>query len=654
MSVLVRQFEDFGAWRTTVGRALSGYTHWLDDHGLSDGSVGPMLVRARERLSHEKLSVAFVAEFSRGKSELINAIFFAGYGQRILPSSAGRTTMCPTELRYEPDTAPSLMLLPIDTRAQDASVSELRTQPELWTTLTLDIGSPERMAHDFARVAETRRVPKDIARAYGLFDEDDPDQAPRLDANGTVEISCWRHAIINFPHPLLQQGLVIIDTPGLNAIGSEPELTLNLIPNADAVLFILAADTGVTKSDLEIWRRYIGNGAQHARIVALNKIDAMWDELRSADDVQAQIERQVADCAQLLGLGEERMFPVSAQKGLVAKIHRDEVLLERSRLPALEHALADQLVPQRQQIIAEQLALEVEHAGRQAHAVLASRARALSDELHELEGVRGKNTVTVERTRERIAEEKREFDALMRHLLATRSVFGRLSNDVYAALGMDTLRERVRAARDDMLASRFTLSLRDAMREFIRAIQSDFAAAEAHTLEIHQLMAAMYKRFSTEQGMTLPPVQPLRLKPYMAEFDRVVRSFEQEFGALRMLTSDQTALIRKFFETVASRIKDIYTRANRDIEAWLKSIMAPIEIQARDQQRALRKRLDSVNRAEDASGALASRIDEVHTAFDEAQALVSQHAAELALVRSQIFALARNATVTPDVVRAAR
>jgi hypothetical protein len=34
----------------------------------------------------------------RGKSELINAIFFADYGKRILPSSAGRTTMRPTEL----------------------------------------------------------------------------------------------------------------------------------------------------------------------------------------------------------------------------------------------------------------------------------------------------------------------------------------------------------------------------------------------------------------------------------------------------------------------------------------------------------------------------------------------------------------------------
>jgi hypothetical protein len=41
----------------------------------------------------------------------------------------------------------------------------------------------------------------------------------------------------------------VLDTLGLNALGTEPELTLSMIPNAYAVLFLLAMDTGVTKSD---------------------------------------------------------------------------------------------------------------------------------------------------------------------------------------------------------------------------------------------------------------------------------------------------------------------------------------------------------------------------------------------------------------------
>ena len=72
-----------------------------------------------------------------------------------------------------------------------------------------------------------------------------------------IEIPKWRHALISFPHHLLKQGLTILDTPGLNALGTEPELTLNMLPSAQAVLFVLGADTGVTRSDMEIWQHHI-------------------------------------------------------------------------------------------------------------------------------------------------------------------------------------------------------------------------------------------------------------------------------------------------------------------------------------------------------------------------------------------------------------
>jgi predicted GTPase len=109
-------------------------------------------------------------------------------------------------------------------------------------------------------------------------------------ADGTVTIPAWRHAIINFPHPFLEKGLVVYDTPGLNAIGVEPELTFNLLPNAHAVLFVLAADTGVTKSDIEVWRSHIyARGKNRGRLVALNKIDGLWDDLKTEAQINAEI-----------------------------------------------------------------------------------------------------------------------------------------------------------------------------------------------------------------------------------------------------------------------------------------------------------------------------------------------------------------------------
>ena len=96
--MMVRDLEQYSAWRQNVVAAVTHYRNWVVGAELADAAAEQRLAHTLDKLVDDKLSVAFVAEFSRGKSELINAIFFADYGQRILPSAAGRTTMCPTEL----------------------------------------------------------------------------------------------------------------------------------------------------------------------------------------------------------------------------------------------------------------------------------------------------------------------------------------------------------------------------------------------------------------------------------------------------------------------------------------------------------------------------------------------------------------------------
>ena len=115
----------------------------------------------------------------------------------------------------------------------------------------------KEIAKALEKVSEIRRVSIEDARALGFWHDDLTDENPVPDVDGLVEVPMWRHALINIAHPLLKQGLVILDTPGLNAIGAEPELTVSLIPQAHAVVFILGADTGVTKSDLSIWREHL-------------------------------------------------------------------------------------------------------------------------------------------------------------------------------------------------------------------------------------------------------------------------------------------------------------------------------------------------------------------------------------------------------------
>jgi hypothetical protein len=601
----------YGAWRGELVDAVRRYGRWLGDAGLAEPPMQSRIERLVERLREDRISIAFVAEFSRGKSELINAIFFSGYGQRVLPSAAGRTTMCPTELLHDPSRPPSIRLLPIESRLRETPLSELRGRSGEWHEIPIRPGDADSVAGAFAAVREIRRVPAAQAAALGLYRPDDDDSPVQPDAAGEVEIPRWRHAIVNIPDPLLESGLVVIDTPGLNAIGNEPELTLSLIPGADAVLFVLAADAGVTRSDIAVWREHVDPTHRHGRFVVLNKIDGLWDELREEHEIEAEIGAQVAAVARTLELPEDRIFPVSAQKGLVAKIQHDPALLQRSRLPELERALSHELVPQRQALVRERVGRDFDELSSVVGSVLAARRRSFVEQLFELNGLRGKNLGVIEHMAARIQGERADFEKSLRHLQALRTVFARHSRSIYDSIAVEALRRHVRGARELMRASNFSVGLREGMTSLTSAVRGDFDAVSALVDEITTLMHAMYRTFNAEHGLNLGSPMMFSMRRYFEELDRIEALHRRQFGALTLVTTEKWALMRRFFESVAARIKEVYDVANREIEAWLRAVIAPIEGQVREHQIQLRRRIDSVNRVRDASDSLDERIAEL-------------------------------------------
>ncbi len=617
----------YSAWRKAVAEALRRYGHWLDENSLSDPSLKSRLETISQRLREDRMSVAFVAEFSRGKSELINALFFSGYGRRILPSSAGRTTMCPTELMYDAAQTPCLWLLPIESRLRDVALAELRADLSQWHQITIEPGNADSVAGAFEAVRETKRVDVAEARALGLYSEDDDRLGLAPDASGQVEVPRWRHAVVNIPDPLLEQGLVVIDTPGLNAIGHEPELTLNLIPSADAVLFVLAADAGVTRSDIDVWREHIAPTHRTGRFVVLNKIDGLWDELRSEREINAEIEQQAQSVAQTLEIGRDRIYPVSAQKGLVAKVHNDPALLDRSRLKTLELALANELVPQQQAVVREHVQRGFDELYSVTFAVLQSRRRGFVEQLFELNGLRGKNRNVVELMAGRIKNERTEFERSLRHLQALRAVFGRHSQGIYAAVSIDQLKRHVRAAREVMKASNFSLGLRDGMTSLVTSVRGDLDEVSRLVDETGTLMTAMYRQFNAEHGLTLGQPMLFATKRYYLELAQIESLYRKQFGAISLATTEKSALMKRFFESVAARMKELYELAARELETWLRAVLAPIEGQVREHQLQLRRRLDSVRRVMDASDSLESRIvelDDTRTQIDQQLALVQE------------------------------
>jgi hypothetical protein len=617
---LATRFEAYADWRRRLTMRVFSLRERLSEQELANAQVEQRFERLLEQLEHDKLIVAFVAELSRGKSELINAIFFADFGRRLLPSSAGRTTMCPTELSYDASLPPSIRLLPIETRLKAASVAELRRYPDEWVTIPLDLALAGQIADALQSVSQVKRVPAAVAARYGLGGSgDEGAEAAEADEPPSTEIPCWRHAIINFPHPLLQQGLVVLDTPGLNATGAEAELTLAQIPGAHTVLFILAADTGVTTTDLEVWTSHLAGedpAAKASRIVVLNKIDGLWDELRGDADVDADIARQVADSARVLAVAPSQVYAVSAQKALVAKVNGDDALLERSRVPALEAALSGRLVPARRDIVGGAVRCEVRAIAADARALLQSRRNGLALQLAELCDLRGRNEDVAVHLMKRVADEKALFERGLQRFTALRTVFTEEAKRLQDCIGEDALRGNAARTRRRIEASPFTRGIREAMNGFFGTIRADFERGAKTTGDIQELMRSMYARFAEERSLGRFDPPGFSMLKYQKEIERLERAYNAHFNTLwNMVSKAKFALMRRFFETIASRVKHVYEVANRDADSWLRSVMSPLEGQVRELHAQLRRRVDSIKQIQGASGELETHVAELEAAI---------------------------------------
>lgn len=610
-----QELDEHGAWRRQFALRLKLLAEWLSDHDLMEPGIRERLDQLHAQVKEDKIMVAFVAEFSRGKSELINAVFFAGYGRRIMPASAGRTTMCPTELGYDVEVPPCIRLLPIETRLQKQSLLEWRNAPEKWERVDLDVNDPKQLAKAIQKVSEVRRVSQEEARALGFWHDELPDDNPIPGHDGLLEVPKWRHALINMAHPLLKQGLVILDTPGLNAIGAEPELTVSLLPQAHAVVFILAADTGVTKSDLTIWRQHLSalGNTPESRLVVLNKIDTMWDELSSPEQVQLQIAAQRTDSADVLGIAPAQVLAVSAQKGLLAKVNRDEDLLRASRLPDLEAALGTGLLGQRRRILQAVVANGIEALRQDTRRLVHTRNRDMLEQVQELEGLRGKNTGTIKQMRLRIEQEQADFDASGARIQAVRSVHLRLLRELFALLSSSHLKKEASALAKALKQPGIKLGVRRAYGDTFDRLRADLDSALKLVGEIQSMLEGSFRGLNAEYGFSLQAPAAPQLERYMKDLQQIEKSHLQYLSLGNALRLAQPEFGERLSRALMSRLRVVYDTAVNEVELWNKSAASQLDAQLRERRRNFSRRIEAVSRIQHAAGGLDERIRELQT-----------------------------------------
>ncbi|MGN0922670.1 dynamin family protein [Ectopseudomonas mendocina] len=576
MERLSQQVDAYVAWKRELMREITCYRSWLEHNRLNSEAVQAKLERALKVLRTDHITLAFVGEFSRGKTELINSLFFSEYGQRMLPSHAGRTTMCPTELFFDPRSErPYIRLLPIETRTASASVAQFKRIPRHWVNIPLDTSDPANMALAFSQVAKTKAMPVEQAIQLGFH----PDMLEGTGKRGQVLVPAWRHAMVNFDHPLLRQGLRILDTPGLNALGSEPELTLSMLPNAQAIIFLLSADTGVTASDMSIWQQHIrqlDEDAQTCLFAVLNKIDVLWDDLAGETFVQNAISQIQSATAKQLGIAKQDVLPLSAKQALLAKVRKDEALLARSQMANLETLLCERIVAQKERLIEDHVVRQVLALVNNSQHVLNLRLEKVGEQLALLGNHQQDNGQLLFELTAKTKEDHNQHHKRLLGLKTNQRLLQRQGQLLRHAARAERLEQHLNEVRRNLTGSWTTLGINQAILHFFRAVEQDLHNLEHEAEMANKMVAAIYRRHNEESPLGGVDAPQFKIQRYLRELKKLQDKGDQFRLHVKTLLTEQRSLTRRFFATLAQEVIGLHQRLRLDAEQWAADALMPL------------------------------------------------------------------------------
>lgn len=302
-----------------------------------------LLREAADRLLNDSFTLSVVGEFSRGKSTLINALL-------------GRADLLPTSI--EPTTATITVLTAGETpeatvHYEDGSVREGIAVEELPRyVLGRDLDGSElrekmrQKVTRFKRGGKTSRLTPAEVRADA-----------RTHAEQTRVIPEVTRVDVRYPSPFLQNGIRIVDTPGLGSVNPKHgAATRAFITESDAVLFLINTDPVISASEcnfLTFLRDYVDQF-----LFVVTKIDRYDREER-----ERSVRYTTETIAEHADIPAPQVFPVSAKLALEAQEEDDYRKLERSGFPEFYEALDAFLIDGRgQRILREYVGTARMHA----------------------------------------------------------------------------------------------------------------------------------------------------------------------------------------------------------------------------------------------------------------------------------------------------
>lgn len=267
------------------------------------------LAGSREKLENHRFAVGIMGEFKRGKSTVINSLL----EQEIMPADILPCSATMNRVTY--DMQPHAELRMMD--------------------------------------GTTRRISVDELASY----------VTKLNSDNESRAANVEEAVVYYPCRFCQNGVDIVDTPGLNDDERMNKISEETIPKLDAVIMVLVPDNPFSMSESEFVRNKLMSSDLGRLIFLVNKIDTIRkeeDRQKALDGIKDKIRKTVLkkmadmygeDSAQYkdaqIKLGNIRVLPFSALDALEGKQSGDQKLIERSGTIPFEETLTKMLTEER-------------------------------------------------------------------------------------------------------------------------------------------------------------------------------------------------------------------------------------------------------------------------------------------------------------------
>jgi hypothetical protein len=291
----------------------------------------------------------------------------------------------------------------------------------------------------------------------------------------------------------------------------------------------------------------------------------------------------------------------------------DEASLEASRLPPLEWALANELLPRRQELLVQSAVSVVEQLRQSASRRVTDRRRQQAEQLMELRGLRGKSGTKLRMMMERVDNEVVDFERCTAKLAALRAVQLRILRTLLGPLSSEQLRAEISAMQSAMGSRPFNLGGKAAFDKLMLRFQASLDRATGQADEMRQMLEASFRELNTEFGFAFALGPVPQLGPFKDELSLIDQSYARYLGVGQVWRMAAPGFAEQFRRLLTSKLRVVFENASSELEMWSKSAQSQVEMQLRERRRSFTRRRDALQRVQGATGELENRITEVQT-----------------------------------------